>query len=33
MRVQFGSCRIELVHGDITEQEIDALIVWLKSNE
>ena len=26
MRVQFGSCRIELVHGDITEQEIDAIV-------
>jgi len=26
MLVQFGSCRLELVQGDITEQEVDAIV-------
>lgn len=26
MRVQFGDCRLELVQGDITRQEVDAIV-------
>lgn len=26
MRVQFGSCRLELVQGDITHQQVDAIV-------
>lgn len=26
MQVQFGSCRLELVQGDITKQEVDAIV-------
>ena len=26
MKVQFGVCRLELVQGDITEQEVDAIV-------